>query len=112
LKKVARQSTQSVAAEAYGTFTTRPDLHIARIAVGSGLRHAGANGHNQSQHPSMGTGLAICRRIVERHGGSLTAKSVQEQGTTFFPVLPQQQLQEALAQNNPSQEASSKEKKM
>jgi len=46
----------------------------------------------KAQQGFIEIGLAICRRIVERHGGSLTAKSVQEQGTTFFLVLPQQQL--------------------
>ena len=63
----------------------------------------------KAQQGFIEIGLDSCRRIVERHGGSLTANSVQEQGTTFFLVLPQQQLQEALAQNNPSQEASSEE---
>ena len=36
----------------------------------------------------MGLGLAICRMIVERHGGQLLASSGQEGGAQFDIVLP------------------------
>ena len=36
----------------------------------------------------MGLGLAICRMIIERHGGKLTASSDGKSGATFEFVLP------------------------
>ncbi len=35
-----------------------------------------------------GMGLAICKKIVEEHGGAITAKSKEHEGTTFFIFLP------------------------
>ena len=56
--------------------------------------------HNQKEYPGTGIGLAVCRRIVERHGGRLTATSVPGQGTSFFVVLPLHQPQQVLALEN------------
>jgi signal transduction histidine kinase len=36
----------------------------------------------------MGFGLAICKRIVEAHGGTITVKTVINKGTTFTIALP------------------------
>lgn len=45
----------------------------------------------RSQYEGSGMGLAICRRIVERHGGGITANSKPGQGATFTVTLPVQQ---------------------
>jgi PAS domain S-box-containing protein len=42
----------------------------------------------RSQYEGSGIGLAICRRIVERHGGEIAAMSERGIGTTFIITLP------------------------
>ena len=36
----------------------------------------------------MGFGLAICKRIIEAHGGTITVKTAVNKGTTFTILLP------------------------
>ena len=47
--------------------------------------------HNRSAYAGTGMGLAICRRIVERHDGELAAESVPGEGSTFTITLPKRQ---------------------
>jgi len=42
----------------------------------------------RSQFEGSGIGLAICRRIVERHSGEITAKSEPGKGSVFIVTLP------------------------
>jgi PAS domain S-box-containing protein len=42
----------------------------------------------KSDYEGSGMGLAICRKIVERHGGSISARSVPGEGSTFIVMLP------------------------
>ena len=44
--------------------------------------------HGKDEYAGTGIGLAICRRIVERHGGTLTAVSQPNEGATFIIELP------------------------
>ena len=44
--------------------------------------------HTQDQYPGTGIGLAICKKIVERHGGRIWLESKAGQGTTFHIALP------------------------
>ena len=43
--------------------------------------------HNQQQYPGTGIGLAVCRRVIHRHGGKIWVESEPGQGSAFCFTL-------------------------
>ncbi len=79
--------------------TVNPDSEVCRITFkdnGIGFKEEYAERifgvfqrlHGRSEFEGSGIGLSVCKKIVERHGGSIEAKSVPGEGATFIIDLP------------------------
>ena len=56
--------------------------------------------HSRQEYRGSGIGLAVCQRIVERHGGQISAESPGDSGAKFTVTLPVNQPKQPPAQEN------------
>jgi PAS domain S-box-containing protein len=103
---IIRISAELQAATDYSLAGARPRDRIVRIRVqdnGIGFDPKFADQifvvfqrlHTKQEYEGTGIGLAVCRKITDRHGGSIMAHSEEGQGATFEIALPLKQQPDA-----------------
>ena len=70
------------------------ELHICDNGIGFDLKYGDRifqpfqRLHGRKTYEGSGIGLAVCRKVVERHGGTITVQSQPDQGAIFIVKLP------------------------
>ena len=101
------QLLQNLLANAIKYCSTKPRIHVSAEMDGTQWKiHVKDNGigvpssqhekifaifrrlHQEEEYPGIGLGLAVCQRIAQQHGGTISIVSESEQGSTFTLSLP------------------------
>ena len=45
--------------------------------------------HDKEKYPGTGIGLALCKKIIDNHGGAIFAEAKENKGAEFHVVLPE-----------------------
>jgi light-regulated signal transduction histidine kinase (bacteriophytochrome) len=99
---LVRIQSEQLTATDYSLPGARPPDRIVRITVednGIGFDPKFADQifivfqrlHTKTEYDGTGIGLAVCRKITDRHGGSIVAQSAEGRGATFVITLPVKQ---------------------
>ncbi len=70
------------------TFAVRDNGIGLNMAYADKLFHMFHRLHTREQYPGTGVGLALARKMIERHGGRIWVESAEGKGATFFFTVP------------------------
>jgi two-component system, chemotaxis family, CheB/CheR fusion protein len=97
-------SAEIVNANSFDAFALKEGKHVRIQITDNGIgfdeQYAGKiftifqRLHSREKYEGTGIGLAITKKIIDRHGGIIRAKSRENSGTTFVIVLPMNQEKE------------------
>jgi PAS domain S-box-containing protein len=91
LVKVAARTSTPVAGEEYCELTVEDNGIGFEAQYSEKIFAVFQRLHGRGEYEGTGVGLAICRRIADRHGGSITATGQPGKGATFTVRLPLRQ---------------------
>jgi light-regulated signal transduction histidine kinase (bacteriophytochrome) len=100
--KFRRQGVRPLVRVVGGVRGLEAEIVVSDNGIGFEPRYAGRifrvfeRLHGRDAYPGTGIGLALCRRIAESHGGTITAEGTVGEGSTFTVCLPLQPIDDLL----------------
>ncbi len=94
---IVRVESHTVQNSPFGPITPACEIHVIDNGIGFDEKYLDRiftifqRLHGRHEYEGTGIGLAVCRKIVDRHGGIITARSLPGHGSTFIITLPVKQ---------------------